>query len=185
MIIQVLGVDPSMANWGMSLCDLDLTNNQIQIRELCLLKTETGKNKRVRKNSDDLERAKILHAGFNEFASKVKLCFVEVPHGSQSARAMASYGMCIGLLASSPVPLFELTERELKLATTGDHKCSKAEMINWVTERHTEGKWPTRAGKIVTSKCEHLCDATAAVHAGTQTDEFKRMVSWMTQVRAA
>lgn len=185
MIIQVLGVDPSMSNLGMSLCDLNLDTLEITVKELSLIKTETGKDKRVRKNSDDIERAKLLYKGFMEYANQVKLCFAEVPHGSQSARAMTSYGMCAMLLAACPVPVFELTERELKLATTGNPKSSKADMIDWVVERHIEGKWPRRGNRIVMGSAEHLCDATAAVHAGITTDEFKRLVSWMTSVKAA
>lgn len=181
MKMNVLGIDPSLSNWGMSLCELDIANSAIAVQKLEIVKTEPSKVKQVRRNSDDLERARQLALAMKSMIAdnNVRLVFVEVPHGSQSARAMASYGICIGVLASCEAPMFQLSERELKETVLGTHKATKEEMIRKITELHPEGKWPRRKGEIVLSTAEHLADATAAIHAGLNLSEYKRMISWM------
>ena len=105
--------------------------------------------------------------------------FVEVPVGSQSARAMASYGVCIGLLAAlSDKPLIEVTPTEVKLAAVGSKTASKQEMISWASDLYPHLNWIKSRGKSeLADKNEHIADAIGAIHAGILTDEFARLVA--------
>lgn len=112
--------------------------------------------------------------------------FVEVPHGSQSSAAMKSYGMCIGLLGAVKgigKRFFELSEREVKKATVGNHNATKSEMIAWAMKEHPELDWPMKTEKgvqsVVEGKAEHMADAVAAIHAGLQSEQFRQLTAMM------
>lgn len=83
--MKVLGLDPSMSNFGMVLADIDLSTNTPNINKMVLVQTESTNSKRVRKNSDDLERARAIQNDLEIMLEDAAMVFVEVPHGSQSA----------------------------------------------------------------------------------------------------
>lgn len=184
--MKVLGLDPSMSNFGMVLAELDISRGELDIQSMILSETKSTKQKQVRKNSDDLERARGIQNDLEPMLNEAQMVFVEVPHGSQSARAMASYGMCIGILSRIQQPLIQLTERELKLATVGSKTATKDEMIEWAVSQQPEADWMIRAGKLI-KKNEHLADAYGAIVAGMQTDDFKSamaILSWADKKQA-
>lgn len=177
-------LDPSLRNFGMvkGTIDLDSPNYDFTISEMLLADSETDKatKKVVRKNSDDLVRAIKLNRALTAFISDVQMVFVEVPVGSQSARAMASYGICIGVLSSIRKPMIQLTPTEVKLAAVGTKTASKEEMIAWAVAAYPNAPWLTvkRKGKVeLLAKNEHLADAVAAVHAGIVTDPFTQAIA--------
>lgn len=177
-IITIAGIDPSLNNFGLAKGIVDLNTLSVELHELALVTTESNatNKKVVRKNSDDLERARKLYTGLHEFIDDVDLVSVEIPVGSQSARAMASYGVCIGVLASIGQPFIQVTPDEVKLSTAGSKTASKAQMIQWATNMYPNLNWLTskRNGlETYTAKNEHLADAVAAIHAGLLTDQFK------------
>lgn len=176
--ITIAGIDPALRNVGLVKGTLDLDSGIFHLASLKLLQTETSKHKQVRKNSDDLERARIAYKGIQEFLVDVDLVCVEIPVGSQSARAMASYGISIGVIASIDKPLIQVTATEVKMNGAGTKLASKVEMINWATTRYPMAPWLTHGGKI-TQNNEHLADALAAIHAGAKTDEFKLLTAIM------
>ncbi len=111
---------------------------------------------------------------------------VDVPVGSQSARAMASYGICVGVLGAlraNGIPFFEVTPNEVKLAGAGNKTATKQEMIAWAMTKHPEANWPTykQNGKIMVSeaKAEHQADAVATIYAGMACNSFKQMLPFM------
>ncbi|UKL14804.1 RuvC-like resolvase [Stenotrophomonas phage C121] len=179
MIIQVAGMDPSLSNWGIAIANLDLSTGQMTSDPfLDVIQTEPSKVKSVRKNSDDLFRAQTLAEGMYEHVEFAKAVFVEVPVGSQSARAMASYGVCVGLLGSLKargVEIIEVTPAEVKIAMTGDKTASKTAMIEAAVKLYPKAPWPTHRGIITLSKCEHMADAIAAIHAGVNTPAFSQI----------
>jgi Holliday junction resolvasome RuvABC endonuclease subunit len=161
-----------------------------KIQDMRLIESEDNakKAKTVRKNSDDLRRAKLLHDGFVELCQGASMAFVEVPVGSQSARAMASYGICIGVLSACPIPMIQLTPTEVKLAMTGEKTATKDEMIEAAVNAHPYAKWMTRKVKgeiTLLAANDHLADATGAITAGVATNEFKGMVAMMRSMKAA
>jgi len=93
------------------------------------------------------------------------------------SRAMASYGICVGVLGAlraSGIPFFEVTPREVKMASVGSKVATKEAMINWARQTHPEAGWPKAA-----AKAEHMADATAAIHAGLRTNEFKQLIQFL------
>lgn len=184
--LQIASIDPSLKNFGLTrgYIDIDDENFPYYIEEMRLQSSESDKKnaKVVRKNSDDLIRARQLHRGMMDMIKDASIVFVEVPVGSQSARAMASYGICIGLLASINKPIIQVTPTEVKLAATGSKTASKQEMIAWATQAYPDAGWLTvkRDGKpVITDKNEHLADAVAAVHAGILTDQFNQAIAFL------
>ena len=170
--MKVLGIDPSLSNCGFVLAELDLTTLDYQVEEVLLIETKKGSDKRTRRNSDDLERARQLSETLDMMTTKAKLAFCEVPVGSQSARAMASYGVCIGVLSHCKIPLIQVSPDEVKMAATGRKTATKAEMIEWAVKHYPDAGWLRRGGNVL-GKNEHLADATAAIKAGVKTLDFQ------------
>lgn len=193
-LIRVAGFDPSLRNLGIVIADVDISQPDYPFTvvrmELAQPKDEATKAKTVRKNSDDLRRAVQLHKAFAQACQEVAFAFVEVPVGSQSSRAMASYGICIGILASCPVPMIQLSPTEVKVAGTGIKTATKQEMIEAMRDAHPYAKWLTRKFKgeiVLMDSNEHLADAMAAIKAGLQTDEFRMTAAMLrnAQLRSA
>jgi Holliday junction resolvasome RuvABC endonuclease subunit len=193
MKIKVVGIDISLSNLGMAVGYYDTEAARFAVEKLVLVETELDKasRKTVRKNSDDLRRATLLQKALTLICKDATVAMVEMPVGSKSARAMASYGVCIGVMASCPVPLIQLTPYEVKEAAVGHKQAAKEEMIAWGADRFPDAPWRrhTRIGKgykpgDLMAVNEHLADACAAVEAGLKTDEFARMLS-MLSLKAA
>lgn len=174
--IQIAGADPALANFGIARMTLDLHDLSLQLNSLDLTTTEKMTGKVVRQNSDDLRRAVELTAAFQKGVEGCAVCFAEIPSGSQHSRSALGFGIAIGVLAGSPVPIIEVMPLETKLATVGKKTASKQEMIDWAVSQYPDGDWIKSRGKI-TQANEHLADACAIVHAGIRTPEFTRLLS--------
>ena len=117
--LNVLGFDPSLRHWGIAAGVYDTSTKHLDVKHLDVTEPVIVKTKQTRVNNSDLQAAEQLSAAAMSAMVNADAIFVEVPHGSQSARAMAGYGICIGVLGSlraSGTHFFELTEREVKLA---------------------------------------------------------------------
>lgn len=188
-ILKVVGVDPALRNFGIVLADLDMETLEFKVTDMRLVKSEGADKKTrkaVRKNSDDLNRAKLLREGFTEACKDAAMAFVEVPVGSQSARAMASYGICIGVLAACPIPMIQLTPTEVKIALANEKTATKEEMIEAAVKAHPYAKWLTRKVKgelQLLADNEHLADAVGAIAAGLKTDEFKAATAFLRMLK--
>lgn len=185
MKIPVLGMDPSLTNWGLAFSQLDLTTGFLDDPELLLVSPTKIDHKQVRQNSKDIYVAEQLSAPVFEYAKKSKVVFVEVPVGSQSARAMASYGVCIGILGflrSQGIQLIEVTPLEVKFALSGDKHATKEKMIDKAVGYYPNSNWPKRSGKIV-QKAEHLADAVGSIHAGVKTQAFQNLIRLFKEIR--
>ena len=184
---NVVGFDPSLRNWGIAKGVLIPSQEmQLRIDWLDVIQPILPTGKQVRQNSVDLESAKQLCEGAWKAVQGAHAIFVEVPVGSQSARAAAAYGICVGVLGAlrtSGVPFFEVTPTEVKLASAGKKTATKAEMIEWGVSKHPEANWPTYKsnGKTLISeaKAEHMADAIAAIYAGIACNSFQQMLSFM------
>lgn len=164
----------------------DLESKQLRIDKVGLTNPVLSKGKQVRQNSLDLESAFQLYAGALAMVEGAHAVFVEVPVGSQSARAMASYGICVGVLGAmraNGTPFFEVTPTEVKLAGPGNKTATKQDMIQWAMATHPEANWPTYKQKgvdcISEAKAEHMADAVAAIHAGLSCNSFKQMLPFL------
>lgn len=184
---RVVGFDPSLKNWGIAKGLLTKgSTHTLALHKVDVITPEVPKGKRVRQNRIDLEVVKQLCTAALKAAEGAQIIFVEVPVGSQSARAMASYGICVGILGAlraTGIPFFEVTPTEVKLAGAGTKTATKQEMILWAMSQHPEVVWPTykQNGKVLVteSKAEHMADATAAIYAGLRCDSFQQMVPFL------
>lgn len=177
--IVVLGFDPAFANWGVAKAVLDLDTLEISLLALELITTAKMDKKTVRASSDKLRRAYELHAGVFRWAHEAKIIFAEVPSGTQSATAAMGLGIAVGVLAASPLPVIQVTPRDTKKLTVGSVTASKLAMIKWATDLYPDSQWlrHKRKGEMqLTNANEHLADATAVIHAGIHTDEFKQLL---------
>ena len=184
--IKVVGQDPSLRNWGLAVGTLNLETKKLTIDLLDLTNPVLPTGKQVRQNSTDLESAFQLYKGAMTAAEGAHAVFVEVPVGSQSARAMASYGVCVGVLGAlraNGIPFFEVTPTEVKLAGPGNKTASKQDMIKWAMAKHPEANWPMykQNGSTIVSeaKAEHMADAVAAIYAGISCNAFQQMLPFI------
>jgi Holliday junction resolvasome RuvABC endonuclease subunit len=185
MKIKVIGIDPAFANIGLALGEVDVGSGRVNIRDLHLIRTEAEKvNKKVvRKNSDDLRRARENITALRGVidAYDPSFVFAEVPTGAQSARASWTLGIAVGMLGAVTKPMIEVLPREVKIATGLKHP-DKEDMIEWAMKQHPQAPWvmQKRGGVLqsVKGSNEHLADAVAVIHAGVATEEFKRMLAF-------
>lgn len=184
MELIVVGQDPSLRHWGLSRGIYNTVTQKVTLTYVGVIEPTLSKNKQVRQNSLDLEAAKQLYAGARSAAQGAQAIFIEVPVGSQSARAMTSYGICVGVIGSMRamgIPLFEVTPTEVKTAGHGSASASKQEMIQWALNKHPEANWPKYMQKgellVTNSKAEHQADATAAIYAGIASNQFQQYLT--------
>jgi len=178
-------MDPSMSNWGLAWGMYDPTDRTLRIKTVDVIKPVPITGKQVRQNSKDLGRAHDLFESALAATQGAKAVFVEVPVGSQSARAMASYGICCGVLGAlraSGVPFFEVTPNEVKLATVGKKTASKSEIIKRAVTHHPGANWPMQtkngASVPIASKAEHMADAIGAIEAGIELPSFQQLLQF-------
>lgn len=186
MLIKVVGLDPSLRNWGIAVGTYDTATKQLHIDDLQVTCPVISTGKQVRQNSRDLEAAYQLYIGALNACRDAHAIFVEVPVGSQSARAMASYGVCVGVLGAiraGGMPFYEVTPTEVKLAATGKKLATKAEMIAWASGKHKEAPWPVYRQKGVDlmseAKAEHMADAIGAIYAGLAGQAFQQSLAML------
>ena len=178
MKIPVVGFDPSLRNWGIAESYLDLETGYLDTPQLSLVCPKDMEGKQVRQNSTDLFIADQLAEVVIPIAKKAKVIFVEVPVGSQSARAMVSYGVCVGILGSIRslgIQLVEVTPSEVKKVFTGNKLATKDDMINTAVRLYPDANFPRHRGEV-SGKAEHVADAIAAIHAGVQTSVFQNLM---------
>lgn len=177
-------MDPSLTNWGLAKAELDLKTGILSIPDLELVQPVKETSKQVRQNSKDLSASEQLSLPAINAAKQAKVVFVEVPVGSQSARSMASYGICVGILGAiraMGIPLIEVTATESKLIFTGNKTATKREMIDRAVELYPDANFPRFKGGVP-DKAEHLADAIAAIHAGVRTPMFMNLMRLFTEV---
>jgi hypothetical protein len=182
-LIKVLGMDPSLNNWGLAFGTYDLDTHEIVVTHVETVSPVEITGKQVRTNSKDIHRAVQLCEGIVDLFQQAQITFVEVPVGSQSAAAMKAYGICVGILGSakaSGLEFIEVTATEVKTAAGGDKKSSKQFMIQWATSTHPAAPWALHNGKLNASKVEHQADAVAAIHAGIASSPFKQLLPYLT-----
>lgn len=83
--LRVVGMDPSLRNWGISKGTFNLDTQQVLIDELEVVNPILPTGKQVRQSSVDIESAKQLSDRVMAATKDAQAVFVEVPIGSQSA----------------------------------------------------------------------------------------------------
>ena len=177
--INVVGFDPSLRNWGIAKGTYNIETSEITITKLDIIQPEITKGKQVRQNSLDVESATQLYSKALAYLKDAEVVFVEVPVGSQSSRAMASYGICVGVIGAldHTLKMIQLNPNEVKLASVGSPTATKEEMIQWAVNKHPEANWPMHNQKINKSMAEHMADATASIYAGIRNNQFIQLMN--------
>lgn len=172
--IPVMAIDPSLRATGVALGHTE--GDKVTIESIHLIETEKTKHKQTRKNSDDLRCAREIldEVRRHHQAHAPLVTFVEVPQGAQSARASWALGIMLGLIASLPLPVVELTPTEVKKGATGSKTASKDAMLEHATSLHPDLAWLTKGGRLL-NKNEHLADAVLIMHVGAQSTAFREL----------
>lgn len=192
-IINLLGIDPSLTNTGYAVVAVDtVTCSIVRVIEVGLEETIPTKQKSVRKSSDDLARARAIVERVRSViaAHNIKVGTSEVPSGAQSANAAKAFGIVIGMLASLPIPLIEVTPTEVKLATAGTKTADKEDIVRWAVDKEPSVAWPSSrakndwefpspAGGFISKKAEHPADALGTVAAALKTQQFRQLAAMM------
>ncbi len=182
MKIPILGMDPSLRNWGLASSSLCLTTGIMDDPVLDLVCPADLSGKQVRQNSNDLHLAETLATAAISAAKRAKVVFVEIPVGSQSARAMASYGVSVGVLGAIRalgIPLIEVTAHEVKKALSGNKHATKRQMIDAGVALYPGSNWKSfypGQQNAIPDKAEHVADAIGAIHAGVKTSTFQNLM---------
>lgn len=177
--MKFISIDGSLSNTGVVTGTIDSDGN-INPAELFLIETVKTSNKQVRASSDTIQRCRKTFIELSRIIEEFKpnVVFAETPTGSQSANGMKSYGSTCMLIGSVSPPPIEVTPTEVKLASVGSKTASKKDMIAWASNKYPDLNWDKNKNGTLKNKNEHCADAIAAVHAGVNTDEFKRVLSY-------
>ena len=179
-ILNVLGLDPSLRNWGLAAGKLDTETGVVDIRRMEVFRIPEPTGKNIRANSKDLAVATGLFKAVYPYMKAANLCFAEVPYGSKSARGMVSYAVSVALLGAAralDAPFLEVSPLEVKLCSVGTKTATKAEMIAWAMEKFPNAPWPYHHGQLNASLAEHMADACAAIHAGLNTQIYQQLAA--------
>jgi Holliday junction resolvasome RuvABC endonuclease subunit len=137
----ILCNDPSVRAWGYS-----VLNGGGRILTTGCIKTESGgKKMRIRKGDDNTRRVQEINLKLLEVIRKWNVNYLvsELPHGSQSAAAAATIGMCIGIMQSKSddlgIGLEWYSEGDSKKAALGKQKAEKKEMIRRMSQLYPQG----------------------------------------------
>lgn len=169
MIVNILGLDPSFRNWGLSKATYDTDSKKLSVYYGEVITSEHDLY--TKQNQKDLYSACLLTEKLKQhWTNDIDLVCIELPHGSQSARAMVSYGVVLGVLSHF---LYLDTHNCIVSALqvkgiVGNNKASKKEVIQWVKDNHTEFTLPKAL-----NKAEHIADSIVAIHAVLQSKKFE------------
>ena len=175
--LKIVGLDPSLRNWGIAIGSASLVSGELIINELKTVTTQTKPKGNSGKTSTwDIETAKILHTEVADAISDADIICVEVPYGSQDVKAAVGRGICLGVLGSLFDDRFILVTPQSVKKIVGAKDASKKECVKWASTRHPEAPWPMWQGKVSVGKAEHSADALIAIYAAAQTKEFQSII---------
>jgi Holliday junction resolvasome RuvABC endonuclease subunit len=184
--IHVLGIDAAFANMGFAHAILTIHDRKVvafDCMHLELVSTEAENRKQVRKSSDELRRAFQLKEAIIHNCAGKSFAFVEVPSGSQSASAARALGIAVGVLASCPIAMIEVSPMEVKDVVNGNRKAkvTKADVIDWAVKRWPAAPWKkspmSKRRDKLTLDNEHCADALASIQAGIDSPDFQRLLT--------
>lgn len=178
--ISVMGLDGSLANFGIAVAVVDLdTKTIIEVKDLVLSKT--AKNAKLKRATDDFTRFQQHWNIVKEVADKynVNIMYGEIPSGAQDARASFAFGGVTAMLAGlgTYYQVGVVTPAEVKVAATGNKHADKEDVIAamhkafptapWITGKKANAmNITTTSGLYLTNANEHLADSVGVILAG-------------------
>lgn len=155
--MKVLGLDPSLRNWGFSLAEY---TNELKIIDTGVIQIKPSKQQY--KNIEDMLVAQEIYKQLHSLIKGIDVICVELPVGSKSSRAMVSYATCValvGVLRTINPNIIVVRPNQIK-RYVGSNTASKDDVINWVKTKYPNLKLPVK------TKAEHICDSIIAIHVG-------------------
>ena len=167
--MNLLAIDPSLRNTGVVAARY-VFDSTVEPFDLHLITTEPDRSKQVRRNSDDLRCAFEMRQQLEDLISLYDplVVFVEVPSGTQSARAGWTLGITVGVLSGllgRSFQIIEVSAQPVKKFFTGKRNASKREMIETAHRAYPDLPWRRHGGRL-TNDNEHLADAVAILGYG-------------------
>jgi len=189
-VIRICGIDPALRNTGLAAAEYNIVTGKLVVTAVSLIQTARLAGKTVRLSSDDFRCAKDTLGQIKSFIAKhgLTMAVAEIPSGTQSARGAFSNGICCGMLAGVPLTVLEVNPTEVKLASVGDKKATKDQIIQWAVGKWPNAGWMTRKFKgevVLLNDNEHMADACAAIAAGLLTVQFAQSVAMLNSLRSA
>lgn len=175
--LKVVGLDPSLRNWGIAICSVPLDTGIPVVTEINTIHTTSlPSSSKIPKSTWDIHTAHTLFNNVYNAVFDADIICVEVPYGSQDVKAAVGRGICLGILGSlfSNKTIYVTPQSVKKII--GDKSATKAESVALAVSRHPEAKWPKHNGKVSVTKAEHCADAIHAIYAAAQTKEFKSII---------
>lgn len=181
--LTVIGMDPSLRNWGLSRCTYDTDTQQLTVRDILTISIPVlpKTDKRPKYTKDSIVTAELFRQVF-EFVKGADLICAEMPFGTQNAQGMFAYGACItivSVISHLHIPIIQISPLESK-KTTGDKEASKRQVVEWVQARNPETPFPKykRNGEWLVSieASEHAADSILAIYTAMQTNSFKEII---------
>ena len=177
--LKITALDCALRYCGIFTATYCPHTNKLSPGEILLAKTEKEKDKQIRRNSDDLERARLLHRAITLYTKDADFVIGEVPTGAQSARASLSFGIVIGLYAGLS-NFIQVQPTDVKRIVSGRKTASKDEVIAWSYNRFPNLNWLRARGQpdgdLILDN-EHMADAIAIAFAGIATEQFKQAIA--------
>lgn len=184
-IVNVIGLDGSLANFGIAIAQVETGTWEIlSVSSLVLSKTAKSQDKKVKRSDDDFLRFKQHWQEVVEIgnAHAVEYIFGEIPSGAQDARAAFAFGGVTAMLAGLAYfnkNVITVTPSEVKVAATGVKHADKEDIINSMYATFPDADWlvskkpnamniKTADGKYLTNANEHLADAIGIILAGLE-----------------
>ena len=155
--LNVVSFDPSLSNWGVAF--IKYSPATFDVIASHIIQTTTSKKKtKLSKANQDMLRIDTLYEGIQPCLVDADVVVIELPIGSQTSRAAVSYGVCLALVASLPLPRLYVSPGQVK-KVVGKHTTTKEEIIEWVNSKHPDVLSP------YVTKAEHQADAVVAAYA--------------------
>lgn len=170
--MKIASFDPSMSNWGVVIVDYD-GNSFSNVKGYTF--SYPKPKEKTSQNLMDLDRAKWLYKSLLEVTKGVDLIVAELPHGSQSSRAMVSYSMCntlVGVLTTD-IALVPIKAKEVKDYMGINH--SKKDIINYI-DSIIPDLLPKKNNKLL-NRGEHIADAVVALLVAEQKGKLNESIN--------
>lgn len=183
--LRILGMDPSLNNWGLAFATLYLDDLTIEVGKLVTVHPEPSKlNKSERKSTKDIERTTSLFNNLLPYLKDVDIVIAETPIGGRDTKAAFGYSVCvtlIGVLNSIGLEneVIEVSPFDVKQVVKKE--ATKDEMISWATKQHPEADWKYRIVKgnkvLIKKEAEHVSDAIAAIYAAASKPQLINLIN--------
>lgn len=161
--MKILAIDIALNNIGLVKATF---NGSLFIDEVGIIQNKTKKQKNQKQNHYDVDTCKHIFYSIHYWLNDVDTIMVELPHGSQSSRAMVSYAVSMAIVGyiSTIIPtVYYISPLEVK-RHVGSNTASKNDVIAYVNDLFPNTLPPHK------NKAEHIADALVTLLVGLKRE---------------